>query len=256
MDTDKGRTAYFEAHIPGAQYAHLDDDLSGPVIPGKTGRHPLPDPARMGLRLSAWGIGPVTQVVAYDDVGGGIAARLWWMVRWLGLETVAVLDGGWPAWVAEDLPTESGATARRAPRTFVPELHPDRVVTADEVDARRGQPGFRLLDARAAERYRGEQEPIDPVAGHIPGALSAPFKQNLDADGRFLPPEALHARFEALLQDTPPGESVSYCGSGVTAAHNLLAMAHAGLGDGRLYAGSWSDWITDPYRPVSSGEGG
>jgi thiosulfate/3-mercaptopyruvate sulfurtransferase len=135
-------------------------------------------------------------------------------------------------------------------------LHPDRVVTADEVDARRGQPGFRLLDARAAERYRGEQEPIDPVAGHIPGALSAPFKQNLDADGRFLPPEALHARFEALLQDTPPGESVSYCGSGVTAAHNLLAMAHAGLGDGRLYAGSWSDWITDPYRPVSSGEGG
>ncbi len=252
-DPAYGRRAYQEAHIPGAVYAHLDEDLSGPIVPGRTGRHPLPDPDRLARKLSAWGIDNRTQVVAYDDAGGAFAARLWWLLGWLGHDAVAVLDGGWPRWVREGRPVRGGIETR-PPRTFVPHLRPEQVATADEVLRHLHDPAWRLLDARAPERYRGELEPIDPVAGHIPGAVNAPFAENLTPEGTFRPPEQLRQRFEALLGDVPPERVICYCGSGVTAAHNLLAMAHAGLPGARLYAGSWSEWITDPRRPVARGD--
>lgn len=253
-DSERGRRDFLQAHIPGAVYAHLDRDLSGPVVAGRTGRHPLPDPAALADLLSGWGIGPGVQVVAYDDRGGAFAARLWWMLGWLGHDAAAVLDGGWPAWQQAGYPARSGA-AQPVPRIFSPQLRPERAVEAEAVEAEaveaaRQDAAACLLDARAEARFRGEHEPIDPVAGHIPGARSAPFSDNLDAEGRFLPPEALRARFEALLAGTAPEGVVSYCGSGVTAAHNLLALAHAGLHGARLYPGSWSEWITDPQRPV------
>ena len=249
-DTERGRRAYREAHIPGAVYAHLDDDLSGPIRPGLTGRHPLPDVGAFAQTLSTWGLDADVQVVAYDDFGGGIAARLWWMLRWLGHDAVAVLDGGFPAWQRLGLPTRPGDETR-PPRSFTPHPRPAWTVDVDTVDARRTDPSYRLIDARAAARYRGEHEPIDPVAGHIPGAVSAPFVDNLDADGSFLAPETLRARFETVLAGVPPQRAICYCGSGVTAAHNLLALAHAGLGNALLYPGSWSRWITDPARPVA-----
>ena len=252
-DPARGERDYHEAHIPGAIYAHMNRDLSDPVVPGQTGRHPLPDPAGFAARLSGWGVDETVQVVVYDDSGGAMAARLWWMLRWLGHRAGAVLDGGWPAWQAAGYPVTAGEETRPA-RPFVPPLHPEQEMSAAEVDAVRTDPRYRVFDARNADRYRGENETIDPVAGHIPGAVSAPYAENLDAQGRFLAPAALQARFRALLGDVPAAQSVSYCGSGVTAAHNLLALAYAGLGEGRLYAGSWSEWITDPARPVATGE--
>ncbi len=253
-NTERGRQAYREAHLPGAVYAHLDDDLSAPIRPGLTGRHPLPTPEVFAETASRWGIDTEVQVVAYDDFGGGIAARLWWMLRWLGHDAVAVLDGGFPAWQRLGLPTRSGDETRPA-RTFLPQPRPSWIADADAVNTLRTDATYCLLDARAATRYRGEHEPLDPVAGHIPGAHSAPFTENLDADGHFLSPEALRDRFTALLGTVPPTRTLSYCGSGVTAAHNALAMAHAGLGIPRLYPGSWSHWITDPARPVARDEG-
>lgn len=250
-----GRQAYASGHLPGAWYAHLDEDLSGPIIPGTTGRHPLPDADLFGTWLSERGVGEGVQVVAYDDGHGAIAARLWWMVRWLGHEAVAVLDGGWRAWAAAGYPvSESPPLAH--PRPFIPHPDPTLLVDAAGVSQIREVQGYTLLDARAAARYLGEHEPIDPVAGHIPGATSAPFMDNLDAEGRFLPPKVLKERFEGVLQGKPPGRAVCYCGSGVTAAHNILAMAHAGLAGAKLYAGSWSHWITDPSRPVATGTSG
>lgn len=251
-DTERGRQDYQEAHIPGAVYAHLDDDLSGPTSPGVTGRHPLPDVDTFARTLSGWGIDEQTQVVAYDDFGGGIAARLWWMLRRLGHDAVAVLDGGWPAWQQHAFPTAPGDETR-PPRRFVPRPRPNQIAGVNEVNAQRTNPAYRVLDARAAERFRGEFEPIDPVAGHIPGAVSAPFTGNLDGEGFFLPPDLLRARFETLLGDVPPKHTICYCGSGVTAAHNLLALAHVGMDGARLYPGSWSHWITDPKRPVEVG---
>jgi len=251
-DTERGRAAYLSAHIPGAVYAHLDQDLSAPVFPGRTGRHPLPVLNAFAQTLSDWGVDACCQVICYDDMGGGLAGRLWWMLRSLGHDAVAVLDGGWPAWDRSGAPRRSGTETRRT-RVFAPHPRPELQVDATDVARIRLDPSYRLLDARAAERYRGEVEPIDPVAGHIPGATSAPFSENLDATGRFLSPEALRARFHPLLGDLPADHIVCYCGSGVTAAHNLLAIAHAGLGNARLYAGSWSDWITDPSRPVALG---
>lgn len=244
-DTEQGRQAYHESHIPGAQYAHLDEDLSSPIIPGQTGRHPLPDVATLAAKLSAWGIDSTVQVVAYDDAGGAIAARLWWLLRWLGHDAVAVLDGGWPAWLAAGYSTQREVGSRPA-RTFTPHPRPELVASTAGVLSLRHNPACRLLDARSADRYRGENETIDPVAGHIPGAISAPFAQNLGPDGRFLAPEVLRNRFEELLAGIPPAQAITYCGSGVTAAHNLLAMAHAGLDGARLYAGSWSEWIARP----------
>lgn len=251
-DPAAGRAAYAAAHVPCAVYAHLDDDLSARPVPGRTGRHPLPTPDAFARTLGRWGIDDATQVVAYDDLGGGIAARLWWMLRWLGHDAVAVLDGGWPAWQRAGHPVRGGVE-RRTARTFVPHPRPDRLADAAAVAALRADPGARLLDARAAERYAGTHEPIDFVAGHIPGAASCPFTDNLDDGGRFLPPAVLRRRYAEVVGDARPEAVVVYCGSGVTAAHDLLAMVHAGLPEGRLYPGSWSEWIVDPDRPVATG---
>ncbi len=244
-----GRTAYAESHIAGAVFADIGDDLSGPVVRGKTGRHPLPAVAAMAAKLSAWGIDEAVQVVAYDDSGGSMAARLWWLLRWLGHHGVAVLDGGFPQWQARGLPVRAGAESRAA-RRFVARERPELVVAAERVDQVRRDAGWRVLDARNADRFRGENETIDPVAGHIPGARSAPYADNLAPDGRFKAKEELRRRYLDLLAGVPAGHAVCYCGSGVTAAHDVLAMAYAGLGDARLYAGSWSEWIVDPRRPV------
>jgi len=252
-DIEKGRQEYQHSHIAGAVYAHLDDDLSGPIIPGKTSRHPLPEIETFVQTLSNWGIDNKTQVVAYDALGGAFAARLWWMLCWLGHEAVAVLDGGWPRWQKEGHPVRSG-TETRQPQTFTPRPRPELLVEAADVLALRTDPNYHLFDSRSADRYRGENETIDPVAGHIPGAVCLPYASNLGSDGSFLPPEALRARFQEQLGDIPCERAVFYCGSGVTAAHNILAMAHAGLGEARLYAGSWSEWITDPERPVAREE--
>lgn len=252
-NTELGRTAYRESHMPGAIYAHLDEDLSAPVIPGVTGRHPLPSIEKFAETLSRWGVDERVQVVAYDDKGGMFAARLWWMLRWTGHEKAAVLDGGWRLWLAAGHPVSADIPVR-SPRTFTPKPLPHLEASVDEVVAALGNPAVRLLDARGADRFRGENETIDPKAGHIPGAVSAPFMENLAPDGLFLDQETLRTRFHALLGNTQASDTIVYCGSGVTATHNVLAMLHAGLGDARLYAGSWSHWITDPNRPIATGE--
>lgn len=249
-EPERGRQDYLRSHIPGAVYAHLNDDLSGPVLPGKTGRHPLPSVTGFSETLSRWGIASGVQVVVYDDCSGAMAARLWWMLHWVGHSNVALLDGDWQEWQRLGHPTRSGRE-QREPRQFDAREVADALVTVEQVEQMQTDPGFLLLDARAAARFRGEVEPIDPVAGHIPGAVSAPFEENLSPEGTFLPAEDLRRRFEKLLGPVVPENVVCYCGSGVTAAHNLLALAHAGLGRGRLYAGSWSEWITDPSRPVA-----
>lgn len=251
-DPPKGRRDYLAAHIPGAVYAHLDEDLSGPVVTGKSGRHPLPPIDRFVAMLSAWGIGDGVQVVVYDDASGMYAGRLWWMLRWLGHDAVALLDGDWRLWQAEGRPTRSGAEQRDA-RPFTPRLRPHLLATSDEIAGRLGAPDLHLFDARAADRYRGENETIDPVAGHVPGAINAPYAMNLDGDGRFLSAGELRERYEALLGDAPAAEAIFYCGSGVSAVHDLIAVEVAGLGLPRLYVGSWSEWIADPARPVASG---
>jgi len=247
-DTARGRRDYLEAHIPGATYFHLDEDLSATPVPGRTGRHPLPPVPRLQRLFSARGISAESQVVCYDDMGGAIAARLWWMLRWLGHDAVAVLDGGWQAWLAGNRPVRVGEE-QVTPAEFVARPRPEMLVGASVV-AEPG-PGTCVIDARGPQRYRGEEEPIDPVAGHIPGAINLPFAGNM-IDGRFRPAEALRARYMAATSDT--SSAIVYCGSGVTAAHDLLAMVHAGLPMGRLYAGSWSDWITDPNREIATGE--
>jgi thiosulfate/3-mercaptopyruvate sulfurtransferase len=248
-----GRKQYLDAHIPGALYVDLDHDLSGPVRPGATGRHPLPDVATFAATVGRWGIDEGVQVVAYDGAGGMIAGRLWWMLNWVGHEGVAVLNGDYRAWFHENRPTRSGEETR-TPRTFVPRVQGARVVTADQVLTSLHNPAIKLLDARARDRFRGENETMDAKAGHIPGAKSAPYTENLDGHGRFLPRAQLQARFQNLLGGTPAEESMLYCGSGVTAAHNALAMAVAGVGTPRIYSGSWSDWITDPSRPIATGD--
>lgn len=252
-DLERGRHDYLRAHIPGAVYAHLNDDLSGAIVPGKTGRHPLPPVDALTRTLSAWGIDDTVQVVAYDESNGSMAAaRLWWMLRWMGHDAVAVLDGGWLGWQQAGYPSAAGEESRAA-RTFTPRVRSELTITADEIAAHLHQPDSRLFDVRAPERYSGEQEPIDPIAGHIPGAINAPLAETLDTNGRFLPPETLNAHFQHLLGDIPSEQAVFYCGSGVSAAHGVLALAHAGLGDARLYAGSWSEWIIDPNRPIAKG---
>lgn len=253
-DTEAGRRDYAGAHIPGAVYAHLDEDLSGPIIPGQTSRHPLPDIDVFAQTLSNWGIGPGVQVIAYDSRGGIIAGRLWWMLRWLGHDVVAVLDGGWPQWVKAGRPTTT-EIATPSPRPFTPHPRPDMLVEVDQVGGIGQDPAQKLVDCRAHDRFRGQNETLDPVGGHIPGAVCLPVTENLGEDGRFLPGEALRRRFAPLLGGRTPEQVVFYCGSGVSAAHNLLAMAHIGLDGARLYAGSWSEWITDPARPVATGVG-
>lgn len=250
-DTDAGRQAYAESHIPGAVYAHLDEDMSGPIVPGQTGRHPLPPPETFAETVARLGIGNSSQVVIYDEGGGGYAARMWWMLRWLGHEAVALLDGGWQAWQEADLPTRSGVEPVK-PGDFTPHPRPELVVDADEMLAKTASGGALVIDARAADRFRGENESLDPKGGHIPGASNLPFGENL-REGRMREPEELAQRFGRLMGNRRPQEVIHYCGSGVTACHNALAMLHAGLGETRLYPGSWSDWITDPSRPTAQG---
>lgn len=249
-DPDFGRRAYAAGHIPGAGFLHLDEDLSSPCK-GSNGRHPLPDPQRLAERLGAVGIAKDTQVVAYDDAGGMFASRLWWLLRWLGHERVAVLDGGLQAWGSTCGALETAA-ATPAPRPFVPEQRNGRVDVA-YVLAHLGAPDLLLVDARSPDRFRGENETLDPVGGHIPGARNRFFRDNLGPTGCFKSADELRAEFAALLGGRPASEIVHQCGSGVTACHNLLAMELAGLSGSRLYAGSWSEWCTDPARPVATG---
>jgi thiosulfate/3-mercaptopyruvate sulfurtransferase len=250
---DEKESYYLTAHIPGAVYAHLDRDLSAPIIPGKTGRHPLPPPEEATRRFGQMGIGPGMQVVAYDDQGGSLAAvRLWWMLRWLGHDSVAVLDGGWQAWLNGDLPVRNGRETRPV-RTFTGQPREGMFVTTEDVDKLRQSSKHRLIDVRAGERYRGEVEPIDPVAGHIPGALNAPYSNNLNDKGGFRTPQELQDYYTKLLGDTPAERAIFYCGSGVTSIHSLLALQVAGMGEARLYAGSWSEWIASRQRPVAVG---
>jgi thiosulfate/3-mercaptopyruvate sulfurtransferase len=257
MNPDAGRQAYLRAHIPGARYADLNRDLSAPVAT-HTGRHPLPAPESFAVRLEALGIGNDTQVVAYDDANGSIAARLWWMLRWVGHGAVAVLDGGFKAWTAAAGALQSGAveSAERRPGTqrFTPRIDADSVLSTAELERALRDPRAVLVDARAQERYAGTVEPIDPVAGHIPGAVNHPFTANLDAEGRFLPAAELKRRWQQRLAGKEPENLLAMCGSGVTACHNLLSLEVAGLGGGKLYAGSWSEWIRDPQRPTARGK--
>jgi thiosulfate/3-mercaptopyruvate sulfurtransferase len=248
-----GRLVYQKGHIPGARYAHLDEDLAAPIGPG-TGRHPLPDAEMLAEKLSQWGIGVNKQVVVYDDSFGSMAVRLWWLLRWLGHPGVALLDGGYPKWVREkrpvtqDMPVLDGkASCARLPE-------PSLYVSADQVMQAMKTSDKLILDARPERRFSGEYEPLDPVAGHVPGAVNWNFEENLDIDGTFMPPEALRENYQALLKGRAPSEVIHMCGSGVTACHNVLAMEVAGLSGSRLYVGSWSEWITDPSRPIALGE--
>lgn len=248
-DTSAGRRAYEAGHIPGARYAHLDNDLSGPKTPA-SGRHPLPDPDKLAAQLGAWGIGPGKQVVACDDSFGAMASRLWWLLRWLGHDTAALLDGGLPRWQREGHPmTKDLPTVQ--PATFVPRLRGNMLVDADFVARAVKDDSWLVLDARSEERFNGEIEPLDPVAGHIPGAVNLPFEDNLHVSGRFSSPDELRELYLGQMRKVPPGRVVQMCGSGVTACHNIFAMEHAGLRGARLYAGSWSEWITDPRRAIA-----
>ena len=246
-----GETEYARAHLPGALYLHLDRDLSSPIT-ANSGRHPLPDPDRFAARLAQLGVAADSQIVAYDQGNSAYGARLWWLARWIGLRNVAVLDGGIAAWRAAGLPLETAVRTPK-PRTLAPTLATDAWVSSDAVDELRQRPGNLLIDARGAERFAGRNETLDPVAGHVPGARNRPFLDNLGADGRFLPAEVLRQRFSAMLGSLAPSSVIAMCGSGVTACHNLLALEHAGLSGARLYAGSWSEWIRDPRRPIATG---
>jgi len=246
-----GREAYRSGHIPGAAYADLNRDLSAPPT-ATSGRHPLPTPAAFESRLRTFGVNRDSIVVACDDGSAMYAARLWWMMRWLGHDEVQVLDGGLRRWAELRLPTDRMVPTRE-PGDFVAHPRPGLAVDASRVLAESGNRSARLLDARSPERYRGEVEPIDAVAGHVPGAVNQPFTASLGADGRFLPPGELRALFAGPLGGIAPDRTIAMCGSGVTACHLLLAMEHAGLTGATLYPGSWSEWWRDPARPVERG---
>lgn len=254
-DVEAGGRSFSQEHIPGSHYAHLEHDLAGPKRDDSgrfLGRHPLPARAQFAATAAAWGITPQSQVVVLDDQGAMFAARVWWMLRWLGHEAVAVLDGGLAAWRAAGLPL----TGEPTPRIAGAAPYPDRPslvgqVDADQVLTKLGR--MRIVDARAGERFRGEVEPLDAAAGHIPGASNRFFKDNLQASGRFKPAGQLHAEFSSLLGASLAHEVVHQCGSGATACHNLLAMDIAGMPGGLLYPGSWSEWSSDPGRPVAKG---
>lgn len=247
-DPARGAAAFVTAHIPGAVYAHLDRDLSGPPL-DDAGRHPLPRPPQLRALFGRLGIAPGQQVVCYDDMGGALAAaRLWWLLRYMGHTAVAVLDGGWQAWQASG-GAEAGGESQVSTTVFDGEPRAAMRVVLAEV------PGVRhaLVDARDGARFRGEVEPIDPRAGHIPGAANHPFRRNLSPGGNFLAPGALREAFTRSLGTLPSASTVHYCGSGVSACHNVLAQVHAGLPEPRLYAGSWSEWCRDPDRPAATG---
>lgn len=253
MAPEAGATAHATSHIPGARHAQMDRDLSAPKAgaPGDAGRHPWPDAQRFSATLGAWGIGASTQVVAYDDGDGAFAARLWFLLHAVGHEAVAVLDGGWARWIALGLPVNS-ATPEVSRRMFVGSFDDTLLCDATQVQAHLDAGGL-LIDARAAERFRGDVEPIDSVAGHVPGALNRPYVANL-AEGRFKSAEVLADEFAVLLDARAAADVVAMCGSGVTACHHLLAMQHAGLPGARLFTGSWSGWIGDGTRSVATGD--
>lgn len=252
-NAEAGRRAYAGGHIPGALYAHLDEDLSSPPGP-QDGRHPLPDRASFRAWLGAQGVGPGTTVVAYDEANGAFAARLWWLLRWLGHEQAAVLSGGMAAWNAAGFANSAEARPPVRPLGPYPEHgeDPALVVAATDIPAELAA-GKLLLDVRAPERYSGATEPLDPVAGHVPGALNYPFQTNLDADGLFRDVESIRAQLVDFVGGRPAHQVMVMCGSGVTACHLLLAMEAAGLNGAQLYPGSWSEWIRDPERPTARG---
>lgn len=245
MDPEAGRASYRAAHIPGAVFLDLQRDLSGTPAPER-GRHPMPEVAALAALLSGAGIDADHKVVAYDN-NNGVAARLWWLLHYLGHDAVAVLDGGWRAWCAANLPVET-AVPRSGAATFVPRLRPDRLVTIDEIEA-----SMPLLDAREPARFRGEVEPFEPRAGRIPGARNHFWRLNLDDDERLLEPSMLAARWRASLGSEPDADTVHYCGSGVTACHNALAQVVAGFAFPRVYVGSYSEWCRAAGRPIAMG---
>ena len=250
----RGESEYAEAHIPGAVYAHLDQDLSATKT-GRNGRHPLPSAEEMSERFSSWGIDTDVHVVAYDAGAGHFAARLWWMLRYLGHERVSLLDGGFKAWKDGSFPVRTGRE-ERTPRRFDARPHAKMRVDLTDLLESSAQDKRLLIDARDPARYRGDSEPLDPVAGHIPGARNHFWQNNLDERGLFLPPERLRDHYASLLADTAPEDAIVYCGSGVTACHNLIALELAGVRGAKLYPGSWSEWCADPERPVETGDKG
>jgi thiosulfate/3-mercaptopyruvate sulfurtransferase len=246
---EAGIAAWRAGHIPGAVHVDLERDLSAPVT-GTSGRHPLPSPDAFAATAARLGIGDDMRVACYDAGSGAFAARLWWMLRWLGHDAVAVLDGGFAAWTAEGRPVSTEAPPRRRQAPFVPRPRPAMLVDAAGVAAALGQ-GETLVDVRGAERFAGTVEPIDAVAGHVPGAVNLPYLENLDAAGRFRPPAELAEHWRSRAGATAGRAPICMCGSGVTACQGLLALEAAGVPGGRLYAGSWSEWIRDPSRPVA-----
>jgi thiosulfate/3-mercaptopyruvate sulfurtransferase len=246
-----GEEQYRTSHIPGAAYASLAHDLAGPTD-GRNGRHPMPGHEAMAATFGRWGITDGIQVAAYDQENGMYASRLWWMLRYMGHDAVAVLNGGFAKWTREGRPTARGTETRPA-ATFTGKPRAAMRLTANQVWAKLGDPALTLVDARAPSRFEGKEETLDKVGGHVPGALNHFFQWNLAPDGTFLPAEALREKFTALLGKTPPAEVATYCGSGVTACHNLLAMELAGMSGARLFPGSWSEWSADPDKPVATG---
>jgi thiosulfate/3-mercaptopyruvate sulfurtransferase len=243
-----GERQYAAGHVPGAVYARLDRDLSG-ARTGTNGRHPLPDPADAARTFGRWGVSAGSQVVAYDQDAGPYASRLWWLLRWLGHDGVAVLDGGFARWAAEGRSTDT-APPSRAARVFAAAPRASMTVSTNELLGMVERPDTCLVDARAPERYRGEIETLDRVAGHIPGATNHFFMRNVNEDGTFRPMDELRREWRQTAAGTEPDRMVCYCGSGVTACHNLLALEHAGVKGARLYPGSWSEWSNDPSRPM------
>lgn len=248
-DCKTGEKSYRLEHIPGARYAHLNTDLSSPVK-SYTGRHPLPDFTLLTRKLGAWGVNNRSQIVVYDDAGGPFAGRMWWLLRCMGHDRVAVLDGGIRRWQTLGLPLTTHLP-RIAPGQFRSYLDNRTWLSAEQIENSLAKREITLIDARTPERFQGLQEPIDPVAGHVPKALNRPFQLNLDANGMFLAPGTLKSQFQQLISPNKPEQAVHMCGSGVTACHNLLAMEIAGLSGSRLYAGSWSEWIVNKNRPVA-----
>lgn len=251
-DPQAGYRDYRAGHLPGAHYAHLDERLSSPIGPD-TGRHPLPDPVALAAWLGECGVQRGSQVVVYDALNGAVAARLWWLLRWLGHEAVAVLDGGFKAWVDAGNVLEQEVPSPRGAGDYPAAVQHTMAIEVDELQEALQAERVRLLDARAPARFRGETEPLDRVAGHVPGAVNLSFSENLAPGGRYLKAAALRERLARAMGPFSPADTVCMCGSGVTACHTLLAMEMAGLSGARLYAGSWSEWIADPQRPVATG---
>lgn len=251
-DKDYGQTAWDQHHIPGSRFVDLEHDLSGEIT-HSTGRHPLPSPGELLDKLTKLGLKNDAQIIVYDDAFGSMAVRLWWSLRWLGHNSVALLDGGYPRWKREERPI-SDEKPLIEPGQFVAHLNNDAWVDRRFVEGCLNDTSRQLIDARGEDRFAGERDPLDPVKGHIPGALNRPFEDNLDLAGNFLPANELREEFVELLGKTPPEQVVHTCGSGVTCCHNMLAMEIAGLSGSRTYIGSWSEWITDPTHPIALGD--